>query len=553
MKRVFIVVLVLLTLGANAQMGVAQKRELDVAKGMEVMLSVFRDVNLFYVDTLNPNKLIVDAMGGMLNKLDPYTEYIPEDKMEDFEFATTGKYGGVGALIRQRGEWVEIAEPYEGTPSARVGLRAGDRLLSIDSVDLRGVGSVKVSAKLKGDPGTKFTLVYRPIEDTTTTRTVEIVREKITVPSVPYFGMLNDSIGYIRLSNFTEGCFKEVKTAYEKLRHTGRLKSFVFDLRGNGGGIVGEAIDILSMFIERDLEVLQIRGKVRETNSTYKTRHNPIDLDIPFVVLVSRSSASSSEIVAGALQDLDRAVIIGQRSFGKGRVQAPRPMPYGGLLKLTTAKYYTPSGRCIQALDYTHRHDDGSVGHIPDSIIKTYTTKGGRKVYDGGGIMPDVKVDVEYMSLFAEILTAYGFIDDFANIYAVNNTPVKEGFKLDDKTYEEFITFMKDKTIAYESMSSRKLKELREVAKREQYDEQIQAELDSIAVKITNNKEVTLRQNKESIKELIESQILIRWFFVRAAIEASIADDNGVKKAIEILSNEAEYNRIIKEQDTSKN
>lgn len=553
MKRAVIVVLALLTFGANAQMGEAQKRELEVAQSMEIMLSIYRDVNLFYVDTVNPSKLVVDAMAGMLSKLDPYTEYIPKEDVGDFEFATTGKYGGVGSLIRQRGEWTEIAEPYEGTPSARAGLRAGDRLLKIDSVDLRNIGSDKVSAKLKGDPGTKFTLQYLPLADTTQIKTIEITREKIVIPGVPYFGMVSDSIGYIRLYNFTEGCAKEIKKAYETLAISGRLKSLILDLRGNGGGIVGEAVDIISMFVERDLEVLHIRGKVREMNSVYKTRHNPIDLDIPLVVLVNSASASSSEIVAGALQDLDRAVVIGQRSFGKGLVQSPRKVPHDGLLKVTTAKYYTPSGRCIQVLDYAHRRDDGSVGHIPDSVVKVYNTKGGRKVYDGGGIMPDVKVDVEYMSKFAAILVAYGFVDDFANVFAVQNAPVKESFKVDDRIYDEFVKFMDDKTIEYESMSSRKLKELRSVAKLEKYDVRILAELDAIAEKIVDDKDAELQQYKEGIKEIIEREIITRWFFISAAIKASLNGDTEVDRAIELLNNEAEYNRILKEQDTSKN
>ncbi len=553
LKTIIIAATAVLCLPAGAQMGAAQKSELEVAKSMEVMLSIFRDVNLFYVDTLKPDKMVRDAMSGMLKKLDPYTEYFPEEDMSDFEFAVTGKYGGVGALIRQRGEWVEISEPYEGTPSAQVGLKAGDRLLEIDGTNLRNAGSSKVSSMLKGDPETKFTLKYRPLTDTTTTKTVEITRKKIVIPGVPYYGVIQDSVGYIQLNNFTEGCSKEVKDAFEKLKSKNNIKSLILDLRGNGGGIVGEAIEIISMFVPKDLEALNIKGKIKEMNSTYRTRHLPIDLEIPIAVLVNSGSASASEIIAGAMQDLDRAIIVGQRSFGKGLVQAPRQMPYNGLLKLTTGKYYTPSGRCIQALDYTHRKDDGSVGHIPDSIIREFTTKNGRKVYDGGGIMPDIKIDAEYMSKFGVLLEAYGFIDDFANHYASYNTPVESGFKVDDKIYDQFVDFMSDKTIEYESLSSVKLKELRDAAKREKYDERIVAELDAIAEKIKDDKNAELQQYKDELKEYIENKILTRWFFSRAAIKNSLNDDKATAKAIEILTNTAEYERILKEQDTTKN
>lgn len=530
-----------------------QHAELDIAKSMEVMTSVFREVNLFYVDSVKPDKMVSDAMNGMLTQLDPYTEYIPEKNMSEFDFATTGKYAGIGALIRQRGDWVEISEPYEGTPAARLGLKAGDRLIEIDGQSLHSIGSSKVSSMLKGEADTKFTLKYRPIADTTTTKTIEVTRQRISVPGVPYFGMVSDSIGYILLNNFTMGCAKEVRDAFEKLRATGKLRGLILDLRSNGGGIVGEAIDIVGMFVPRGTRALNIRGKILEMNSTYTTRIAPIDTKLPLAVLINSASASASEIVAGALQDLDRAVIIGQRSFGKGLVQSTRPMPSNGLLKVTTAKYYTPTGRCIQALDYTHRREDGSVGHIPDTLIKTFTTINGRKVYDGGGIMPDEKLEPEYMSKFAAIMMAYGFIDDFANLYAAHNSPAQKGFKVDDKLYAKFVKFMEDKTIEYESMSERKLKELREAAVREKYDERITAELDAIADKIKDDKMVELSQFKSEIKELLTSSILTRLYYARAAIEESLTDDKAVKRAVEILDNTAQYDEILTTQDTQKN
>ncbi len=552
-KRIFIVAILALSLSASAQRGETQSRELEAAQGMEVMLSIYSNANLFYVDTVNPTKLVNDAMFGMLSKLDPYTEYIPKDGLSDFEFATTGKYGGVGALIRQRGEWVEISEPYFGTPSDLAGLKAGDRLLEIDGVSLEDLGSAKVSSMLKGDPNTTFTLKYRPIKDTTTTVTVDITRQKIVIPGVPYYGIVGDSIGYIRFDNFTAGGAQEVKSAYQSLIKGGKLKGLILDLRSNGGGIVGEAIDIIGMFTPKGEEVLEMRGKVKEMNSTYKTRYAPLDLEIPMVVLMSRVSASASEIVAGAFQDLDRAVIIGNRSFGKGLVQSTRDVPDGGILKMTTAKYYTPSGRCIQALDYTHRRDDGSVGHIPDTLIQEFTTKNGRKVFDGGGIMPDIKLEDVYLSKFAAIVLAYGFIDDFANIYAAHNSIAKEDFELTDKIYKEFCDFMEDKTIEYESLSSVKLGELRDAAKREKYDERIIEELDAIAAKIKDDKATELEASKEDIKELLSSAILTRMHYESASIEHSLTIDPAVKEAIAVLEDEAKYNEILTSKDTSKN
>ncbi len=545
MRKIFITALAAISLGATAQSPVTQNNELEAAKGMEIMLSIYRDANLFYVDTLQPQKLVTDAMGSMLSKLDPYTEYITKEDMGDFEMTTTGKYGGIGSLIRQRGEWVEISEPYEGTPSARAGLKAGDRLVEIDGVSLKNLGSSKVSNMLKGDPGTTFALTYRPIKDTLTTQTIDITRERIAIPGVPYYGIVGGSIGYIRFSTFTVGGAKEVGNALKELEKNSKLTGLILDLRNNGGGVVGEAIDIINLFVSSGKEVLNIRGKVSEMNSTYKTKHKPTDLKIPLTVLINSSSASASEIVAGALQDLDRAVIVGDRSFGKGLVQSTRDVPYGGMLKMTTAKYYTPSGRCIQALDYTHRREDGSVGVIPDSLINEFHTAGGRTVYDGGGITPDIKLQNEYLSKFSALVMAYGFIDDFSNEYAAHNTPPKEGFEITDEIYSDFVDFMQDKTIEYESLSAIKLKELRDAATREEYSDKILEELDAIADKIKDDKDAELERNKEEIKEIIQTSILTRLYFSAAAIEASLPNDKVINRAIELLSNPTEYNDIL--------
>ncbi len=535
------------------QKNAEKQHQLEVAQNIESLLYVFRSINLFYVDTVSPSKLMQNAARSMFRSLDPYSEYISKEEMEDFEFSTTGKYGGVGSLIRQRGEWVEIAEPYKGSPSDLAGLKAGDRLVSIDNETLRSIGSAAVSNKLKGDPGTTFQLVYRPLRDTTTLDTVMITREKISIPAVPYYGIIRDSIGYINFSSFTKDGATEVHAAFNALKQSEEMRSLILDLRDNGGGVVDEAIEILSLFLPKNSEVLKIIGKIEESNKDFSTIYSPEDLDIPIVVLVNNMSASASEIVAGALQDLDRAVIIGERSFGKGLVQTTRAAPYGGMVKITTGKYYTPSGRCIQALDYTHRQEDGSVGHIPDSLIQEFTTVNGRKVYSGGGIIPDIKVELETYSNFTKLLVFYSFIDDFANLWAAHNSPSKEEFELSDELYQEFVDFMQDKEIKYESYSAIKLKELRDAAAEEKYDSLITEELDLIAQKISNDKNQELQRNKTDIKEMLKYALLNRLFYKEYAIEKSTEVDPYINAAVEVLSNPSEYQRILTEQDTQKN
>ncbi|MFI3298839.1 MAG: S41 family peptidase [Rikenellaceae bacterium] len=559
MKKILLVIaLGVVSLYSSAKTPPTQKdaekqHQLEVAQNIESLLYVFRSINLFYVDTVSPSKLMQSAARSMFRSLDPYSEYISKEEMEDFEFSTTGKYGGVGSLIRQRGEWVEIAEPYKGSPSDLSGLKAGDRLVSIDNETLQSIGSAAVSNKLKGDPGTTFQLVYRPLRDTTTLDTVMITREKISIPAVPYYGIIRDSIGYINFSSFTKDGATEVHAAFNAMKQSAEMNSLILDLRDNGGGVVDEAIEILSLFLPKNSEVLSIIGKIEESNKDFSTIYSPEDLDIPIVVLVNNMSASASEIVAGALQDLDRAVIIGERSFGKGLVQTTRAAPYGGMVKITTGKYYTPSGRCIQALDYTHRQEDGSVGHIPDSLIQEFTTVNGRKVYSGGGIIPDIKVELESYSNFTKLMVFYSFIDDFANLWAAHNSPSKEEFELSDELYQEFVDFMQDKEIKYESYSAIKLKELRDAAAEEKYDSLIIQELDLIAQKISNDKNQELQRNKTDIKEMLKYALLNRLFYKEYAIEKSTEVDPYINAAVEVLSNPSEYQRILTEQDTQKN
>lgn len=523
---------------------------------METFFNLFRTANVLYVDTTAPEKMVTTAINAMLEELDPYTKYIPEDQMADFDFMTTGKYAGIGSLIRQRGPWVEISEPYKGTPSDRAGLKAGDRLVEIDGVSLKNLGSEKVSAMLKGDPNTTFKLKYTPIKDTMQIVEVSITREKIAVPSVPYYGMAQEGIGYIRFTNFTEDGAKQVREAYTAISSDNELKGLIIDLRGNGGGIVDGAIDIAGMFIPENSVVTTLKGRTSQSNKIYKSKQAPVDLKLPLVILINRASASASEILAGALQDMDRAVIIGDRSFGKGLVQTTRPVAENSLLKITIAKYYTPSGRCIQAIDYAHRNDDGSVKHIPDSLIREFSTVNGRKVYDGGGINPDIKTTSEYWSKFSAILMAYGFIDDFSNLYAAKNSaqPLLT-FKVTDEIYDQFIKFMADKTLDYTSPTQTALNDLRKQAKNEKYLDQIKELIDSIEVKIKDDKNAMLKSQAKDIKELLTSTIITRWYYNSGSNQYALlnTDDRDIKAALDILNNPTQYNRILNEQDTSKN
>jgi len=547
-----IVVATLCLIMAAGQARAQSAHDFEMGKNMEIFMNIFRDANIFYVDSTDPGKMIRDAADGMLSKLDPYTEYIPESEKDDLEFITTGKYGGIGALIRKSGEWVEISEPYYNSPADKAGLLAGDRILEVDSHAVNSQDLTKVSGMLKGTPGTIVTLKIRPINDTTDTKTVEIKREKIAVPSVPYSGMISDSVGYIKLTGFTEESSQEVRSAFEKLRSENKLSGLVLDLRNNGGGLLSEAARIVGIFVPRNTEVVEIRGKVKEYDSKYKTTSPPIDTKLPIAVLINSSSASASEITAGALQDLDRAVIIGQRSFGKGLVQAPRPIGYNSFLKVTTAKYYIPSGRGTQALDYTHRREDGSVGHVPDSLISEFRTANGRKVYDGGGINPDVKVEPKSYSKFTVIISALGYIDDFANRYAVDNQPVKDGFTVTDGIYDQFKSYMSDKEFEFESATSVILNELRQIAEREKYNGRIAAELDAIAEKIKDDKNAELNTFAPEIKEIIGEAIMNRWFYYQGRVRYSLKNDKEAARAIEVLSDRELYNKIITTQDTEK-
>lgn len=537
----------------------SQRRDLEIGRSMETFFNIFREVSLYYVDTTSPAEMVKEAGNAMLEGLDPYTEYLPAEEMADFETLTTGKYAGLGALIRKSsdGKWVEVAEPYKGTPSDKAGLKAGDRILSVDGVDMTGREVAFASDRMRGKAGTTATLVVRPIADTTATKTVTLKRERIAVPAVPYYGWIKDSVGqdsvgYIRLNSFTENCAAEVRAALLSLQQNqAPLKGLILDLRDNTGGILGEAVKIVGLFTPRNTTVVTTRGRVPEMNATYRTVGEPVAPTVPLAVLINSASASASEIVAGSLQDLDRAVIIGQRSFGKGLVQSTRPVGENGYVKLTTAKYYTPSGRCIQAMDYSHRNEDGSVGVLPDSLIRSFRTAGGRTVYDGGGIMPDYKTEVDYFGKFTIILLGSGYIDDFANRYAIEHRPSRD-FAIDDSTYAAFCAMMADKPIAFESGTERLLEQLRKVAEREKYSERIAGELEGIALKIKDDKAAELKAFAPEIRNVLADAIMTRWFYDAGRLEYMLRRDKTARQAADILLDRGEYTRIITTQDTDK-
>ena len=527
----------------------ARKDDFGLGRNMEITVNMMRELALGYVDPIDPDRLMEGAAAGMVSDLDPYTEYISEEGLSDFELLTTGKYGGVGALIRKKGDWVKISQPYAGTPSDRAGLKIGDLILSIDGKSAKGLTTEEVSGMLKGEPGSKVKITVMHLDSTQ--QSVTLRRERISIPGVPYAGWVKEGIGYIRHSDFTEGCYEEMRAAIDRLRAEGELKGLVLDYRSNGGGIMQEAVKILSLFVPRGTVVVTTRG--RNEQRDYRTEAEPILPDLPLAVLVDGSTASSSEIVAGALQDLDRAVLIGQRSFGKGLVQATRPLGYNTMLKLTTAKYYIPSGRCIQAIDYSHSQE-GSVRTVPDSLISEFETRAGRKVYDGGGIMPDIDVEPEYISRFAATLYALGFIEDFGDEYTRRNPGQQidiRTFSITDADYADFAAFMQDKEVPYESDTRRALKALKKAAEDDRFAE-LKEQFERVESELKDDTATNLETYREQVIEAINNDIILRHAYTAGVIEHAMADDKGVARAVEVLEHPDEYRRITTEQDTRR-
>lgn len=533
----------------------AQSNTYNLGKNIEILVNLFRNLNLFYVDGVEPDKLMDAAAEGMTKVLDPYTTYLSAEKMEEFSTMTTGKYGGVGSMIRQRGEWVDFIEPYKGSPADKAGIRPDDRIVEIEGKDAKGMTSQKVSDLLRGDPGSTVRLKVKkfPGEEVVDLR---IKRERITIPSIPYYGMVADSVGYIIHNDFTEDCSTALLNAYRDLEAQG-MKALVLDYRGNGGGLLQEAVKILSMFVPKGTEVVSMRStKSAKENRTFKTENEPVSLEVPIVVLTNSGSASAAEIVAGALQDTDRAVIVGQRTFGKGLVQSTYPLGYDAFAKITTAKYYLPSGRCVQAIDYAHRNDDGSVASVPDSLVQEFKTLGGRKVYDGGGVVPDVKLEPQYISTFAYVVYGMGHIDDFLTDYCRRHydelVVEPQKYHFDQAAYEEFIEFMKEKEVPWESEAELRWKEFKKAAEKERWSESIDGPLAQIDNLFANTTEDNLRLYQREISDIIEEQMVSRYCFNEGGIHHTIPIDTELAKAVEILQNKPLYTEIVTSRDTER-
>lgn len=521
-------------------------KEFDIVKNLDIFYSLFRELNLYYVDDTKPDKLIEAAIDGMLGSLDPYTTFIPESEMENFNFLTTGEYGGIGALIRKGGDYTLISEPYEGFPAQINGLIAGDTILSINGVSTKGKDISSVSELLKGTPNTSLKLQIKRL-GTKGIIDKSITRQKITVSNVPYFGMIDNSIGFIRLTGFTKDAGQETKDALKQLKDQG-AQSIILDLRGNPGGLLIESVEVSNLFIGRNQEIVSTKGKIKEGDNDYKTTSVPVDTLIPIVLLVNHGSASAAEIVTGAMQDLDRAVIIGQRTFGKGLVQTTRPLSYNTELKVTTAKYYIPSGRCIQAVDYSHRNEDGSVGYIPDSLIHEFSTRNGRKVYDGGGIIPDITVEIEPYSNITISLYTKNLIFDYATKFVTEHDsfPSYKSLKVSDSEYEDFLEFLKGKKYDYTTESDNQLQQLIKTAKQEKYYDGAANEFDELKVKLAHDPVKDLQTFKEEIKGLLYQEIASRYFYQKGRIQASLDDDLELNKAIEVLKNPQLYQSVLK-------
>ena len=530
-------------------------RNFHISKNLDIFNSIFKELDMFYVDTVNAEKMIQTGVEGMLSLTDPYTEYYPEEEVSSLKEMTTGKYGGIGAAIRyyEAKDRIAVVEPTEGMPAAEAGVKAGDIILSVGGKEMvRGdmkpqEFSSKVSEALRGEPGTSFVLkVLRPLKNDSTVMEFKITRKNIRTNPVPYYGMVKDSIGYLALSSFTENSAKDFKKAFIELKQKG-AKSLIIDLRDNGGGSLSEAVDIVNLYVPKGQEIVVTKGKVRQAQGSYKTQNEPVDTQIPLAVLVNGATASASEIVSGSLQDLDRAVVIGSRTFGKGLVQTIRPLPYNGTLKVTTSKYYIPSGRCIQAIDYAKKNADGSVARTPDSLTTVFHTAAGREVRDGGGIRPDIEVKGDKIPNIVFYLMNDDLIFDYATQYCWDHPTLAsvDDFKLTDADYEAFKKLVKSRNFTYDRQSEKMLKSLKEIAEFEGYMTEAAEEFKALEKKLNHNLDRDLDYFAKPIKEYISQEIVTRYFYQRGAAMERLKDDTDLEEAIKVLQNPVRYREIL--------
>lgn len=548
MKHIFLSISLLvasLSLMAQNASTTSSDKGFEIAKNLEIFANVYRNIHLNYVDDIDPGKTMKTAIDAMLASLDPYTNYYPESDIEDVKIQMLGQYGGIGSIIQQKDDGVYIAEPYEGLPADKAGLKAGDKILSINGESCDGKTTADVSSILRGQAGTSISIkVSRAGKEFER----KLTREEIKMPNVPYYGMVKGNVGYIKLDEFTQEAGKNVREAFRSLKKGDPgMKGLILDLRGNGGGLMNEAVNIVSTFVKGGELVVKTRGKVKSKDISCFTSGDPLDLEIPVVVLIDGNSASASEIVSGSLQDLDRAVILGSRSFGKGLVQNVLPMAYNSQMKVTVSKYYIPSGRCIQALNYADRDENGRAKKVPDSLKTAFTTKNGRTVYDGFGIEPDVEVEPEYMSGLAIALVQKQLVFDYATqFYRSHESIAPAGkFEITDEIYADFEKFLSDKSYDYSTFTEKFLKELRRVAEEEKYIDALDSEIKNLEQKLKDDKAADLKKHKSEICEMLKSEILVRYYYEKGRIEGLLSSDPQVAKATELINNPQEYKKIL--------
>ncbi len=546
MKKISLLTLVLALLLPLGMIAQEKQNNFEIAKSIDIYNSLMRELNLNYVDEINPGELNEAAIKAMLSGLDPYTVFIPESDIENARFMTTGEYGGIGALIQYDGEFTRISEPYYGWPAQKEGLIAGDIILSVNGVDCKKKNTAEVSELLKGQPGTEVTLKIqrygadKPIEK-------KLKREKVKIDNIPYYTVFDNGIAYLSLSGFTRDAAKEMKEKLVAMKKSHKLKGFILDLRGNGGGLMNEAVDIVNLFVPKGKPVVSMKGKTPTACSVHPTTNDPVDLEIPLAVLVDGNSASASEIVAGAIQDYDRGVIIGQRTFGKGLVQNILPLSYNTQMKVTVAHYYIPSGRCIQEIDYSHKKD---TTQKLDTLGKAFKTAGGRIVYEGHGITPDVKVDRNVYATVTAYLYGKNYIFDYANKYYSEHKSIDSAdrFQIDEATYKDFMQFVKDKKFTYTTESEKAIEKLKKTAKQEGYLDKIKPQIDLLEKNLAAEKDNDLLNNRKDIEELLRSEIVGRYYYQKGRIVASLQNDPDLERAFEILLNtkgEDEYHKIL--------
>ncbi len=541
----------------NSVTSFSQSTYFEISKNLEIFNNVFKELNTYYVDETKPGELMEKAIDSMLKELDPYTQFIPESEIEDFRFQTTGQYGGIGSLIRKVGDYVVIAEPYKGFPADKAGLKIGDRIIQIDDIPMKNKTVEDVSKLLKGEPGKKVNVTIERLkkskydifsgqtyqEVTEESKNILITREKIKISSVPYHGMI-DKYGYIKLSRFTRNCTNEVRSALLDLESKNELEGLILDLRMNPGGLLNEAIKLCNLFIEKDVLIVETKGRNSDWNKTYKTKAQPHNTDLPIIILVDQGSASASEIVAGTMQDLDRGIVIGNKTFGKGLVQQTKKLNYNSQLKLTVAKYYTPSGRCIQAINYSNEDEI-----LPDSLRTEFKTKNGRSVFDGGGVDPDIIIDLDSIPKILYSLINKQLIFQFGNDYSSSKEkiPSPEIFNVSDSIYEAFIKFVNNTEFKFETISEKKIKELNEVLISEGYKkglvinntdliQQLEKEIEILKIK-------DIQKYKKEISKLISSDLMVRYYYNRGRIQSSLKDDKAILSALELLKNKEVYNQ----------